>query len=144
MQQWYHCDKYICSPNNYISYMELTNIMSLSSGYTVLFTFSPPVAGYCSLQGQIAYQWVVGTAQWNSFGYGISTSITSYDSECYYGIFERNPRVSGTAGTDTLITNRVLYVATSPAYFLVDFVRGVGNFATASNAFTFLSYTRIA
>ena len=134
--------------NNYIGYtnvMKLTNSMSLSSGYTVLFTFSPPVAGYYSLQGQIAFQWVVGTANWNTFVYGISTSITSYDSQCYSGIFERNPRVSGTAGTDTLITNRVLYVTTtSPIYFLVDFVGGVGNFATASNAFTFLSYTRIA
>ena len=70
--------------NNFIGYtnvMKLTNSMSLSSGYTVLFTFSPPVAGYYSLQGQIAYQWVVGTANWNTFVDGISTSITSYDSE---------------------------------------------------------------
>ena len=54
-----------------------------------MFTFSPPVAGYYSLQGQIAFQWVVGKANWNTFVYGISTSITSYDSQCYYGIFEK-------------------------------------------------------
>ena len=125
--------------------MKITNSISLSSEYTVLFTFSPPIAGYYSLQGQIAYQWVVGTVNWNTFVYGIALCINSYDSECYYGIFERNPRVSGNGGTDPLITNHVLYVTTtSPVYFLVDFVGGVGNFATASNAFTFLSYTRIA
>ena len=90
--------------------MKITNSMSLPSGYTCLFTFSPPVAGYYSLQGQITYQWVVGTAQWNQLVYGLSTSITSYDAECYYGIFERNPRSSGNSGTDTLITNRVLII----------------------------------
>ena len=80
----------------------------------------------------------MGTANWNTFVYGISLSINSYDSECYYGIFERNPRTSGTAGTDSLITNRVLYVqTTTPIYFLVMFSGGVNNFGTASNAFTF-------
>ena len=47
-------------PNiNYIGYtntMKITNSMSLPSGYTCLFTFSPPVAGYYSLQGQMACQ----------------------------------------------------------------------------------------
>ena len=125
--------------------MKITNSMSLPSGYTCLFTFSPPVAGYYSLQGQITYQWVVGTAQWNQLVYGISLSINSYDSECYYGIFERNPRVSGNGGTDSLITNRVLYVTTmTPVYFLVDFVRGTGNFATLLNIFTYLRCTCIA
>ena len=136
-------------PNyNFIGFtgtMKITNSMSLPSGYTCLFTFSPPVAGYYSLQGQITYQWVVGTAQWNQLVYGLSTSITSYDAECYYGIFERNPRVSGNGGTDSLITNRVIYVqTTTPIYFLVMFSGGTGNFATASSAFTFLRYTRIA
>ena len=136
-------------PNiNYIGYtntMKITNSMALPSGYTCLFTFSPPVAGYYSLQAQIAYQWVVGTAQWNQLVYGLSTSITSYDAECYYGIFERNPRVSGNGGTDSLITNRVIYVqTTTPVYFIVMFSGGVNNFGTASNAFTFLRYTRIA
>ena len=111
--------------------MKLTNSMALSPGYTVLFTFSPPVAGYYLLQGQMAYQWVVGTVQWNSSVYCISVSINSYDSECYYSIFERNPRVSGTAGTDTLITNRVLYIAPmTPVYFHRNFIRGVNNFVT--------------
>ena len=77
--------------------------------------------------------------------YGISLSINSYDDECYYSIFERNPRVSGNGGTDSLITNRVLYIqTTTPVYFIVMFSGGTGNFATASNAFTFLRYTRIA
>ena len=60
--------------NNFIGYtnvMKLTNSMSLSAGYTVLLTFSPPIAGYYSLQGQTAYQLVVGQAQWNSLVYGI-------------------------------------------------------------------------
>ena len=136
-------------PNyNFIGFtgtMKITNSMSLPSGYTCLFTFSPPVAGYYSLQAQITYQWVVGTAQWNQLVYGLSTSITSFDAECYYGIFERNPRVSGNGGTDSLITNRVIYVqTTTPVYFIVMFSGGTGNFATASSAFTFLRYTRIA
>ena len=74
------------SPNiNYIGYtntMKLMNSISLPSGYTCLFTFSPPLAGYYSLQAQITYQWVVGTAQWNQIVYGLSSSTTSFDAEC--------------------------------------------------------------
>ena len=90
----------------------------------------------------MVYEWVVGG--YNVLVFGISLSIKSYDSECYYRRFERNPRMD-TRGTDTLLTRRVLYITpTTPVYFLVNFAGGTSNFATASNAFTFLRYTRIA
>ena len=87
------------SNNNFISFtstMKLTNSIGLAAGYTLLFTFCTLVAGTYSFLGQMAYQWGVGQAQWNLLVYRISLSIYSYDSECYSGIFERKPRVSGT------------------------------------------------
>ena len=105
----------------------------------------PPIAGTYSIQGQMTYQWVVGQALWNTLVFGLSLNNNSNDANCLYGMFERNPRTSGTAGTDTLHTTRVLYLTnTTPVYFLLDFVGGTGNFGTASNTCTFLTYTRIA
>ena len=76
--------------------------------------------------------------------YGITLSANSWDSDCLYGAFERNPRMDATRVTDCVTTRRVLYVAAStPVNFLVFFAGGTGKFATASNAFTFLRYTRI-
>ena len=133
---------------NYIGYtntLKLTNSIALSSGYTLLSTFSSPVAGAFSFNAQLRLEWVVGQAQWNQVVYGISLNSNSWDADCLYGAFERNPRVDATRGTDCLTTNRVLYVAAStPVNFIVFFSGGTGNFATASNAFTFLRYTRIA
>ena len=125
--------------------MKLTRSIGLGAGYTLLFTFSTSVAGTYSFEAQLRLEWVVGQALWNSVIYGLSLSSNSYDSECYYGAFERNRRISGTAGTDCLTTRSVLYVTTTtPVYFVVNFVGGTGNFATLSNVFTFLRYTRIA
>ena len=133
---------------NYIGYtntLKLTNSIALSSGYTLLSTFSSPVAGTFSFNAQLRLEWVVGQAQWNQVVYGISLNSNSWDTDCLYGAFERNPRIDATRGTDCLTTNRVLYVAAStPVNFIVFFSGGTGNFATASNAFTFLRYTRIA
>ena len=133
---------------NYIGYsniLKITNSIALTSGYTILTTFSSPVSGTFSFDAQLRLEWVVGTAMYNSVIFGISTSSTSWDADCLYGAFERNPRFDATRGTDCLTTNRVLYVAAStPVSFVVFFSGGTGNFATASNAFTFLRYTRIA
>ena len=109
------------------------------------FTYSTPVSGTFSFNAQLRLEYVVGQANWNTVIFGISTAINYFDSECYYNAFERNPRVDGTRGTECLHTRRVLYITSAtPVYLLVNFAGGVGNFATASNAFTFLRYTRIA
>ena len=129
----------------YTSTMKLTNSIALPSGYTLFFTYSTPVSGTFSFDAQLRLEYVVGQANWNTVIFGISTAINYFDSECYYNAFERNPRADGTRGTECLHTRRVLYITSAtPVYLLVNFAGGVGNFATASNAFTFLRYTRIA
>ena len=80
----------------YTSTMKLTNSIALSSGYTVLFTFTSPVSGTFLFDAQMKLKCVVGHSQWNSVILGISTGINYYDSACYYSSFERSPRVDGT------------------------------------------------
>ena len=124
--------------------MKLTNSIGQGAGYTCLFTFSTPIEGTYSFEGQTVYEWVIGQAKYNVLVFGVSLSIKSYDSECYYRRFERNPRMD-TRGTDTLLTRRVLYVTpTTPVYFLINYLGGTGNFKTASNNLIFLRYTPIA
>ena len=87
----------------------------------------------------------MGQAQWLQCIYGISLNSNSFDADCLYGAFERNPRLDATRGTNSLITRRVLYVsASTPVHFVVSYPGGVGNSATASNVLTYLRYTRIA
>ena len=77
--------------------------------------------------------------------YAISLSPNSFDADCLHGAFERNPRVDAARGTDCLTTRHILYVTNStPVHFLINFVGGVGNSATVSDAFTYLRYTCIA
>ena len=51
---------------NYIGYtntLKLTNSIALPSGYTILTTFSSPVAGTFLFDAQLRLEWVVGQAQ---------------------------------------------------------------------------------
>ena len=133
---------------NFIGYtnvMKITNSIGLASGYNLLLIFSSPVSGTFSFEAQLRLEWLVGQAQWLQCIYGISLNSNSFDADCLYGAFERNPRLDATRGTDCLITRRVLYVSASvPVHFVVNYPGGVGNSATALNAFTYLRYTRVA